>query len=77
MERSQIETDIINGSPFHRINQNVSLWYLLSDVDVTGVDAVSEQVLCAAVAAAEVTGVEELPADRERGRERKRLLYKT
>lgn len=33
---------------------------LLSDVDVTGVDTVSEQVLCAALTAAEVTVVEEL-----------------
>ncbi len=33
---------------------------LLGDVDVTGVDAVSEQVLCAALTAAEVTVVEEL-----------------
>ena len=57
--------------------------YLLSDVDVTGVDAVSEQVLCAAVTAADVAVLEELPAEqninrrseREReggGRERKR-----
>lgn len=33
---------------------------LLSDVDITGVDAVSEEVLCAALTAAEVTVVEEL-----------------
>lgn len=41
--------------------------YLLCDVHVTGVDAVSEQVLCAALAAAEVTVVEELPANTRGG----------
>lgn len=35
--------------------------HLLCDVIVTGVDAVSEQVLSAAIAAAEVTAVHELP----------------
>lgn len=36
--------------------------YLLIDVDVTGVDAVSEKVLCAAVTAAQVAVVKQLPA---------------
>lgn len=36
---------------------------LLSDVDVTGVDAVSKQIFCAALAAAEVTVMEELTVD--------------
>lgn len=36
--------------------------YLLIDVDVTGVDAVSEKVLCTAVAATQVAIVEQLPA---------------
>lgn len=33
---------------------------LFSDVNITGVDAVSEEILCAALTAAEVTVVEEL-----------------
>lgn len=36
--------------------------YLLIDVGVAGVDAVSEKVLCAAVTAAQVAVVEQLPA---------------
>lgn len=36
--------------------------YLLTDVDVTGVNAVSEEVLCAAVTAAQVAVVKQLPA---------------
>ncbi len=36
--------------------------YLLIDVDVAGVDAVSEKVFCAAVTAAQVAVVEQLPA---------------
>lgn len=33
---------------------------LFSDVNITGVDAVSEEILCAALTAAEVTVMEEL-----------------
>lgn len=36
--------------------------HLLTDVDVTGVDAVSEKVFGAAVTAAQVAVVEQLPA---------------
>lgn len=48
-------------------SQRMAYMYLLCDVHVTGVDAVSEQVLCAALAAAEVTVVEELPANTRGG----------
>lgn len=35
--------------------------HLLVDVDVTGVDAVSEQVFCASITAAQVAVVKQLP----------------
>ena len=40
--------------------------YLLIDVDVTRVDAVSEKVLCTAITAAQVAVVEQLPAQKHR-----------
>ncbi len=39
----------------------VSGFYLLSNVYFTGVNAVIEQILCAAVTTAEVTVVEQMP----------------
>lgn len=38
--------------------------YLLSDVNITGVNAVVKQVIGAAITAAKVTAVEELPERR-------------
>lgn len=43
-----------------------TLSYLLIDVDVTGVDAVSEKILRTAVTAAQVAVVEQLPAQTHR-----------
>lgn len=47
--------------------------HLLVDVDVTGVDAVSEQVLRAAVTAAQVAVVKQLPAQTHRDAQTERI----
>lgn len=41
--------------------------HLFIDVDVTGVNAVPEKVLCAAITAAQVAVMEQLPAQKHRG----------